>query len=87
MRSKYSGLIEPRLRLFLRHYQPQAGTETPHFSGDIDVRVCEDLSVTKTLFPGNKDITKTRSVWATAENELGKIKVWISGRARQDMYE
>ena len=87
MRSKYSGLIELRLRLFLRHYQPQARTETPRFSGGIDVRVCEDLSVTKTLFPGDKDITKTRSVWATAENEQGKIKVWVSCSAKQDMYE
>lgn len=88
MCSKFEALIKQRLLLFLRHYHHQPGTLVPRSSGAmVTVRVCERLSVSKTLTVGKKKTVKERNVWASAEDEQGTIQVWISRGVKEDMYE
>ena len=87
MRSEFRALVRQRIFLFLRHLPHQPGASAPSFSGAITVRVCDHLSVSKTLTIENKKTVKERSVWATAEDVQGTIQIWISLAAKRDMYE
>jgi len=85
--SKFRALVPERLRLFL-HHNPHPGTPVPRFrSNDITVRVWEHLSVSKTLVVGNNETVREGKAWAFAKYEQGTLQLWLSGSAKQDMYE
>ena len=80
-----------RLALFLHecnHAKPKVSIASLSASDNFKVKICEKLSISKTLVVGDSKIKRSQPGSAGAKkDDQGHIELWLSNEIETDMYE